>query len=237
MNLFCFNVSNRKIRSGLLLVALVALIVSAFILPTAPGSTAARVMAIVYLIVFSVASYLIGARRKWLVAYGILAACGWVAELVCAVLPTLYPAIEITRDSLIVLLQLMLVWLVFRFSMLDPHANRADRIVAGISGYLIMALLWAGLYAVHERIRPGGFVDSAKGAIHAAEGDFLYYSFITLTTTGYGEILPVSPSARMLASFQSVAGTLYLAVFIAVLLGRPATKSAASDAAGNGNGR
>ena len=56
--------------------------------------------------------------------------------------------------------------------------------------------------------------------IHVADGDFLHYSFITLTTTGYGEILPVSPSARLFASLQSVTGTLYLAVFIAALLGR-----------------
>lgn len=223
MEPFCFNLSNRKIRSGLLLVALLALIVTAFILPTAPGSTAARVMHVVYLVVFSVASYLIGARHKWLVAYGILAACVWIIGLADTFIPHATPGLEITRDALLILLQLMLVGLVFRFSMLDPHANRADRIVAGISGYLIIAFLWAGLYAIHERIYPGGFVDSSKGVIHVEEGDFLYYSFITITTTGYGEILPVSPSARMLASLQSVVGTLYLAVFIAALLGRPVT--------------
>lgn len=224
MNPFSFSAISRKLRSGLLLLALLALFVTAFMLPTVPGSTAARVMTIVYLVVFSVASYLIGARRNWLVAYGILAAFGWATELVCAVFPGHYQAFEITRDSLLILLQLMLVCLVFRFSMLDPHANRADRIVAGISGYLIMAFLWAGLYALHERIFPGGFVDSSKSAPHAAQGDFLYYSFITLTTTGYGDMLPISPSARMLASLQSVAGTLYLAVFIAALLGRTSTE-------------
>jgi hypothetical protein len=214
----------------LLLLALLALIVTAFILPTAPGSTAARVMAVVYLIVFSVASYLIGARQKWLVAYGILAAFAWVIGLMDTFIPTATPSLEIAREGLVVLLQLMLVLLVFRFSMLDPHANRADRIVAGISGYLILAFLWAGLYALHERVSPGGLVDSSKGVINAEEGDFLYYSFITLTTTGYGEILPVSPSARLLASLQSVTGTLYLAVFIAALLGRSSNESVASDA-------
>ena len=89
MEILCFNVSERRIRSGLLLVALLALIVTAFMLPTAPGSMAARSMTVVYLIVFSVASYLIGARRRWLVAYGILAAFGWASGLVCAVLPSL----------------------------------------------------------------------------------------------------------------------------------------------------
>ena len=228
MEILCFNVSKRKIRSGLLLVALLALTVSAFILPTAPGSTAAWVMTVVYMVVFSVASYLIGARHKWLVVYGVLAASIWIIGLTDTFIPHATPALEITRDSLLVLLQLMLVLLVFRFSMLDPHANRADRIVAGISGYLIIAFLWAGLYALHERIAPGGLVDSSKGVIHAEEGDFLYYSFITMTTTGYGEILPISPSARLLASLQAVTGTLYLAVFIAALLGRSSNESAGS---------
>lgn len=228
MDLLHFNVSKRKIRSGLLLLALLALIVSAFILPTVPGSAADRVKAIVYLVVFSVASYLIGARRKWLFGYGILAACVWIIGITGEFFPDVSPVLKTMHDGMIVLLQLMLVLLVLRFSMLDPHANRADRIVAGISGYLIIALLWAGLYAMHERIWPGGLVDSSKLVINAAEGDFLYYSFITLTTTGYGEIIPVSPSARLLASLQSVTGTLYLAVFIAALLGRSSNESADS---------
>jgi voltage-gated potassium channel len=231
MDVLCFRVSERKIRSGLLLLALLALIVSAFILPTAPGSKAERVMYVVYLVVFSVASYLIGARHKWLVAYGILAASVWIIGLADTLIPGFTPALEIARDVLFILLQLMLVLLVFRFSLLDPHANRADRIVAGISGYLIIALLWAGLYALHERILPGGLVDSSKLVINEAEGDFLYYSFITITTTGYGEMLPISPSARLLASLQAVTGTLYLAVFIAALLGRSSNESDASDAA------
>jgi voltage-gated potassium channel len=225
----CFHVSQRKIRSAFLLAALLALIVSAFILPTAPGSAAAKVMAVVYLVVFSIACYLIGARHKWLVAYWLLAACIWIIGFTCELLTDSPPVLLITRDGLIVLLQLMLVYLVSRFSMFDPHASRADRIVAGISGYLIIALLWAGLYALHERIWPGGLVDSTNDVMSGAEGDYLYYSFITLTTTGYGEILPISPSARLLASLQAVTGTLYLAVFIAALLGRPSNESADSE--------
>jgi hypothetical protein len=212
--------TSRKLRSALLLVALLALMVSAFILPTAPGSTAAKVMGIVYMVVFSVASYLIGARHKWLVAYGVLVVGVWVIGLTDTFIPYATPSLVLSRDILLILLQLMLVMLVFRFSMFEANANRADRIVAGISGYLIIAFLWAALYSIHERLLPGGLVDSSKGVIDAAEGDFLYYSLITQTTTGYGEIVPISPSARLLASLQAVAGTLYLAVFIAALLSR-----------------
>lgn len=212
--------TSRKLRSALLLVALLGLMVSDFILPTAPGSTAAKVMGIVNIVVFSVASYLIGARQKWLLFYGILAAGVLAIGLTDTFLTIAIPSLVLTRDILLVLLQLMLVMLVFRFSMFEANANRADRIVAGISGYLIIAFLWAALYSAHERILPGGLVDSSNGLINESEGDFLYYSIITQTTTGYGEIVPISPSARLLASLQAVTGTLYLAVFIAALLGR-----------------
>ena len=222
MDLLHINITRRKIRSGLLLAGLLALIASAFILPTAPGSSAERIMAVVYLVVFSVASYLIGARRNWLITYGILAAGVWAIGLTDAFMQHNPEALAITRDSLLILLQVMLVALVFRFSMFDPNANGADRIVAGISGYLIIALMWARLYALHEAVIPGGLVDSTRSVINPAEGDLLYFSFVTQTTTGYGEILPVSASARLLASLQSVTGTLYLAVFIAALLGRNA---------------
>lgn len=222
MDLLSLDNSKRKIRSALLLLALIALIVTAFVLPTAPGSTAAHVMKIVYIVVFSVASYLIGARHKWFFAYGILAVGVWVIALTDTFIPYDTPTLVLMRDILLALLQLMLVILVLRFSMFEPNANRVDRLVAGISGYLIIALLWAALYAIHERILPGGLVDSSKGGINGAEGDYLYYSLITLSTTGYGDIVPITPSARLLSSLQAVAGTLYLAVFIAALLGRNA---------------
>jgi hypothetical protein len=231
MDQFCIIVRQRKVRSALLLLALLILIVSAFILPSPPGSTAERVLAVFYMVVFSVASYLIGARRKWLAGYGILAACAWIIGIAGTFLPDVPPALVLARDGMIILLQLMLVLLVFRFSMFDPDASRTDRIIAGISGYLIIALFWAGLYALHEKMLPGGLVDSSKQALNQAEGDFLYYSIITLTTTGYGEVLPVSPSARLLASIQAITGTLYLAVFIAALLGR------SSDAAADSNSK
>ncbi len=48
--------------------------------------------------------------------------------------------------------------------------------------------------------------------------ELLYYSFITLTTQGYGEIVPVNPFARMSAAMEGVVGTLYIAILIASLV-------------------
>jgi len=64
MEILTFSVRDRKFRSSFLLIALLALAVTAFILPTPEGSTANRVMAVIYLVVFSLASTLIGARKK-----------------------------------------------------------------------------------------------------------------------------------------------------------------------------
>jgi voltage-gated potassium channel Kch len=49
--------------------------------------------------------------------------------------------------------------------------------------------------------------------------NFIYYSFVTLTTLGYGDIVPVSPHARALSSLEAVIGQLFIAVLIARLVG------------------
>lgn len=56
--------------------------------------------------------------------------------------------------------------------------------------------------------------------------EMIYYSFVTLTTLGYGDIVPVSPSARSLATLEALTGQLYLTVLVARLVGLQITHSA-----------
>lgn len=208
-----------SLQSGLLLAALVAVVVSAFH-RFEPGSAAAILSGVFYFVVFSVAGYLIGARRNWLVTYAIVAVPAIVVGVAAALLPSVPFAVELARDLFALVLQLLLVFLVCRFSLFDRSATRADRITAGICGYLIIGLMWASLYSIHELFHPGGIVDSS-GRDLAESGGSLYFSLVTLTSTGYGDVLAKSPSSRLLASLEAIAGTLYLAVFISALVGSP----------------
>ena len=85
----------------------------------------------------------------------------------------------------------------------------------------MLGLIWAILYLIVGFLEPNAFsLPAAAGAAKGLNGyDALYFSFVTLTTVGYGEITPVAPFARMLAIAEATVGTLYLAVLIA----RPVT--------------
>ncbi len=203
-----------RLQSLLLLVALLVVIVAAF----SEGSN--LLGAILYLIVFSVAGYLLGARRYWLTAYSVLAVPALALGMAAAAAKG-GDAVVIARDAFSMALQFLLMWLVFRFSLFDHRATRPDRIIAGICGYLILALFWANLYSILTTLSPGSLIDRDGLAFSREAGGSVYFSLITLSTVGYGDIAPVTPPARLLCGLEAITGTLYLAVFISSLVGGP----------------
>jgi hypothetical protein len=102
-----------------------------------------------------------------------------------------------------------------------------DSIAAAICAYMLMAVAWAFIYAIIEMRNPGSFsagltmggpAAGTSSAIATAMQNFIYYSFVCLTTTGYGDIAPLSQSARMVSVLESITGQLYLAILIARLV-------------------
>jgi len=81
---------------------------------------------------------------------------------------------------------------------------------------LLLGLIWASAYELLHLIHPDAF----SGAVGNAPGalTWIYYSFVTLTTMGYGDITPVHPIARSLAISEALAGQLYIAVTLARLM-------------------
>jgi voltage-gated potassium channel Kch len=83
----------------------------------------------------------------------------------------------------------------------------------------MLATFWFALYNVIEAINPGSFVQTgAAPPATVPRPAFLYFSLITLTTVGYGDILPISPVARMLAALEGATGALYIAITVARLV-------------------
>lgn len=112
-----------------------------------------------------------------------------------------------------------------------------DTIAAAICVYLLMGVLWASAYSLTSQINPDAFSQdsvlvrqhggtttdtSARPPIRFAgldTGTGLYFSFVTLTTLGYGDITPQSTPARMLTAAEAIVGQIYLAVLVARLVG------------------
>jgi voltage-gated potassium channel Kch len=91
-----------------------------------------------------------------------------------------------------------------------------QKICGGISVYLLFGILCANLYMWLAVAQPGAFTFASGG--EATYSQMLYYSVVTLTTLGYGDIFPVAPSTRVLASLEALLGQLYLTVLIARLV-------------------
>ena len=94
-----------------------------------------------------------------------------------------------------------------------------NTIMGAIVAYLLIAVAFAYLYEILERAQPGSFSGIPEGISSDQLGDSLiYFSLVTLTTIGYGDIAPVSSLARPVAALEGALGTLYLAVMIARLV-------------------
>lgn len=77
-------------------------------------------------------------------------------------------------------------------------------------------MLWFSLYRTIEVFYPGS-ISHASGSMNH-EGELLYFSLVTLTTIGYGDVVPLGGEIRMLAVLEGMAGVLYTAITVALLV-------------------
>jgi len=90
---------------------------------------------------------------------------------------------------------------------------------AALVVYLIFGVIWARTYWLVEYLRPDSFTGLAGSEGAILQRDLFYYSYVTLSTLGYGDISPVSAVARSLAITEATIGQLYLVVMVAGLVG------------------
>jgi hypothetical protein len=118
-----------------------------------------------------------------------------------------------------------LIWVVAR-AVFAPGQVTYHRIIGAILLYLTIGLVFVGLFTLVGLISPGSFsgvrIDNAPGLA----SELIYFSFVTLTSIGYGDIVPVHPLARSLCNVEGIIGQLYPATLLARLVslgleGRP----------------
>jgi voltage-gated potassium channel Kch len=91
-----------------------------------------------------------------------------------------------------------------------------SRLQGAVAVYLLLGLAWAHAYVIFNRNHPAAFAIQENTPPTVAA--WTYFSFVTLTTVGYGDIVPKAPVARMLAVAEALTGQLYLAVLLARLV-------------------
>lgn len=105
-----------------------------------------------------------------------------------------------------------------------------DRILISVSLYFLLGLTWFALYNVINLVQPGSFAEAGTpltGITHWST--MLYFSLVTLTTLGYGDIVAIKPTARMLSTLEASSGVLYVAITVARLVGAQAPLSQHED--------
>jgi hypothetical protein len=129
---------------------------------------------------------------------------------------------------------LFIIFLILRFLAFILRAPRVNSEVlcAGLATYLMLGLLWSFAYRLVSEIDPHAFAITVNAIPNEPILGFkaIYFSLITLSTVGYGDIVPVSNIARMLAAMEAITGTLFIAVLIARLVALYSAQSSTTGA-------
>lgn len=103
------------------------------------------------------------------------------------------------------------------FRLIKEKHIKGDTVKGGIAVYFLIGLLWAFIYALIAHFDPAAFI--AQHRMDMRVEDFLYYSFVVLTTTGFGDIVPVNLWAASFTNLEAIAGQMFVAIFISRLIG------------------
>lgn len=122
-------------------------------------------------------------------------------------------------DEGLSLLTLLVLTVVVLIQVFRPGRITPPRIMGAVAAYLLLGIMWGYCYHLVLRLDPGAFLMSPMPRTEAEwKASLLYFSFVTLTTVGYGDILPVHTLARSLANLEALIGQLFPAILIARLV-------------------
>lgn len=108
--------------------------------------------------------------------------------------------------------------IVFLRFIYNEHTVNRNVISAALVVYLFMGILWCSMYTALEMLHPGSF-KVQQDWLGQNPTVFIYYSFVTLTTLGFGDITPMTSKAASLSILEAIVGQIYIAVMLARLVG------------------
>jgi hypothetical protein len=208
------------------LIAVVLLFVVSPFVELIPGGNLIETVLITLVLVMGVLA--VGRRRRTLVVAVILALPAFIGKWVNHFRPDWVPTEVFLVTGL--LFVIFVVAHLLGFILRAPRVN-SEVLCAGISTYLLLGLSWSFAYLLVAQLAPDAFfLNNGTTTGHSLHGaDAFYFSLITLSTVGYGDIIPVSNVARMLAAMEAITGSLFVAVLIARLVALYSSERLRSD--------
>src|SRR5436190_2982497 len=205
----------RRFSTVQLLIALVVLLITAPFVEELQGGH--LILSVLFSLVLLAAVVAVAQRKRSLAIALFLAVPALTARWINQFRPDLvHPA------AFLVCALLLLAFVIghlLHFILQAPVVT-VEVLCASVAAYLMVGLTWTVAYWLVDQLTPGGAFSFNTGHEPQAMNGFtgLYFSFITLSTVGYGDITPVSRAARWLAAMEAMTGLLYVAVLIARLV-------------------
>jgi hypothetical protein len=220
--------------SILLAILLTLLVVQPHLAETAPGVFTLAVLSLAFQIVTMIVVSHRQQERIWAVGFGVPAVIGVLVSLFVPI--TDRPIIVIAGHCVAATFCWVSVVLILRYVFLNEVTG--DHVVAALVAYLLIGVGMGQLYFVVNTCDPHAFRPSPSVAAalknpHTRSACLAYFSFVTLTTSGYGDIVPDAPLTRTLAWLEAVVGQFYLAVLVAGLIGIRVSRSAMAHPPGH----
>jgi hypothetical protein len=162
--------------------------------------------------------------KGWVWPAVLLMACA----VVCAVLSIFFPFSIVVGLKWGILAAFFGLCAMGLFSYLRNAQTIGDgHLYTAVSIYLLLGLQWFALYSAIDILSPGS-IQHSTSAMADRHAELLYFSLVTLSTLGYGDVVPLQGGVRMLAALEGIAGVLYIAITVALLVSayRPRSNSA-----------
>jgi hypothetical protein len=166
-------------------------------------------------IVMVVAAHMVSERRRTLVIALLLLVPALAGKWLNHFRPDLVPPVFFLVFT--VLFFGFVVAHLLRFIVRSPQVD-VNVLCAGVSGFLLLGLLWAMIHLLVARLHPGSFLVEGNPAKPLDGFNAFYFSFVTLCTIGYGDVTPVSNLAKTSAVIEGIMGLFYMAVLISRLV-------------------
>jgi hypothetical protein len=205
-------------RIGSMAVLLFLLLLNVFVVPfaVAPDSVAARIVRDVFLSLILLSGMATAwEHRPQFVAIALVAGLAIAARWAGWVIP---PVNTLARLDETTLFSLGILCAVIGIKVFGDGTVTFDRILGAITLYILIGVVWAEAYQLVSIRVPGAYTGIPHDGGRLDRSTWVYFSFVTLTTVGYGDIIPVAHAARSLAIIEALIGQLYPAIVLARLV-------------------
>lgn len=205
----------------------ISVIFAVFILPTLPVSWYRVLFRITYSIIYFAAVFSLQKRSKYLITLFVATLLlEWVSDFLDL------KALTIISKSINVIFFLVIVASLIK-QIATARQVTKEIIFGSVAGYLLLGIIFSIFISLIISNDPEAFNVNPSENTLSEQGRSIsipmYYGFVTMTTVGYGDILPLKPYTRSLATFIAVAGQFYMAIIVALLVGKFATQQDFSD--------